>query len=55
MSQIRLEGSSLVGRVYMPSSLPLQASDNGVTVFPESLKVEFYLILKGTYNCGIFN
>jgi hypothetical protein len=55
MSQIRLEGSSPVGRVYMPSSPPPQASDNGVTAFPESLELEFGLVLEGTRNRGIFN
>ena len=55
MSQIRPEGSSPVGRVYMPSSPPPQASDNGVTAFPESLEVEFRLMLEGTRNRGIFN
>jgi hypothetical protein len=55
MSQIRPDGSSLVGRVYMPSSPPPQASDNSVTAFPTSLEVEFRLMLKGTRNHGIFN
>jgi hypothetical protein len=55
MSQIRPEGSSLVGRVYMPLSPPPQAGDNSVTAFPESLEVEFRLMLEGTRNCGIFN
>jgi hypothetical protein len=55
MSQIRLDGSSLVGRVYMPSSPLLQASDNGITAFPASLEVEFRLMLEGTHNHGIFS
>jgi hypothetical protein len=55
MSQIRLNGSSLVGRVYMPSSLLLQASDNGITAFPTLLKVEFCFMLKGTHNYSIFS
>ena len=55
MSQIRLEGSSLVGRGYMPSSPLPQASDNGVIAFPESLEVEFRLMLEGTRNRDILN
>jgi hypothetical protein len=55
MSQIRLDGSSLVGRVYVPSFPPPQASDNGITAFPTSLEVEFRLMLKGTRNRGIFS
>jgi hypothetical protein len=39
----------------MPSSLPPQVSDNGITAFPESLEVEFRLMLEGTRNRGIFN
>jgi hypothetical protein len=39
----------------MPLSPLLQASDNGVIAFPESLEVEFCLMLKGTRNRGIFN
>jgi hypothetical protein len=56
MSQVRLFGSSLVGRVYIPSSLPLQASkDDSIKAFLTSLEVEFCLMLKGTHNRGIFN
>jgi hypothetical protein len=56
MSQIRLIGSSLIGRVYIPSSPPPQASDNGVIAFPTSLalELEFRLMLKSTHNCSIF-
>jgi hypothetical protein len=52
MSQIRLPGSSPIGRVYLPSSLP---PENGVCAFPESLELEFRIMLKGTRNRGIFN
>jgi hypothetical protein len=56
MSQIRPIGSSLIGRVYIPSSPPLQASDNGVIAFPTSLalELEFRLMLESTHNRGIF-
>jgi len=56
MSQIRPIGSSLIGRVYIPSSPPPQASDNGVIAFPTSLALEpeFRLMLKSTHNRGIF-
>jgi hypothetical protein len=57
MSQIRLPGQSPVGRVYIPSSPPSQASDNGITAFPYSLalELEFRLMLEHTSNRGIFN
>jgi hypothetical protein len=55
MSQIRLEGSSSVGKVYIPSPPPPQASGNGITTFPASLKVEFCLMLKRTRNQSIFD
>ena len=55
MSQIRLPGSSLVGRVYIPSSPPPQAKDNGIEAFPASLELEFCLMLEGRRNRGIFN
>jgi hypothetical protein len=55
MSQVRLFGSSLVGRVYIPSSPPPQASDDGVEAFPTLMDVEFRLMLEATSNCGIFN
>jgi hypothetical protein len=55
MSQVRSNGSSLIGRVYIPSSPPPQASDNSVEAFPKLLEVEFRLMLEGTHNRGIFN
>jgi hypothetical protein len=57
MSQILLPGQSLIGRVYIPSSPPPQASDNGITAFPHSiaLELEFCLMLKHTGNRGVFN
>ena len=57
MSQILFPGQSPSGRVYMPSSPPLQASDNGVIAFPTSLrlKLEFRLMLEQTGNCSVFN
>jgi hypothetical protein len=55
MSQIRLPRSSLIGRVYVPSSLPLQASDNGIIAFPPLLEVKFCLMLKHTRNQSIFD
>jgi hypothetical protein len=56
ISQIRSTRSSPIGRVYIPSSLPLQASDNSVIAFPTllALELEFRLILESTYNCSIF-
>jgi hypothetical protein len=54
MSQVHPVGSSLVGRVYIPLSLPPQA-DSSVKAFPASLELEFRLMLKGTRNCSIFN
>jgi hypothetical protein len=56
MSQIRPIGSSPIGRVYIPSSPPPQASDNGVIAFPTSLalELEFHLMLESTHNHGIF-
>ena len=56
MSQIRPIGSSPIGRVYIPSSPPPQASDNGVIAFPTSLalELEFHLMLESTHNRGIF-
>jgi hypothetical protein len=46
-----------MSRVYIPSSPPPQASDNGVIAFPASLALglEFRLMLEHTRNCGIFN
>jgi hypothetical protein len=55
MSQIYLDRSSLVGRVYMPLFPLPQASDNGIIAFLTLLEVEFYLMLKGTCNHSIFN
>jgi hypothetical protein len=55
MSQVRSNGSSPIGRVYIPSSLPLQASDTGVEAFPAALEVEFRLMLEETHNRGIFS
>ena len=55
MSQVRSENSSPVGRVYIPSSPPPQASDNGVIAFPATLDLEFRLMLEQTRNRGIFN
>ena len=57
MSQIRPTGSYLMRRVYIPSSPPPQASDNGVIAFPASfpLGLEFRLMHEHTRNCGIFN
>jgi hypothetical protein len=57
MLQICLLGQSLVGRVYILLSLPLQASDNGITAFSYllALELEFCLMLKYTSNYGIFN
>ena len=45
-----------MGRVYIPSSPPLQACDNSVIAFPTSLalELEFRLMLKSTRNRGIF-
>jgi hypothetical protein len=54
MSQVRLVGLSLVGRVYIPLSLPLQV-DSGVKAFPALLELEFRLMLEGTRNYSIFN
>ena len=44
-------------RVYIPSSPPPQASDNGIIAFPTSiaLELEFCLMLESTRNCGIFS
>jgi hypothetical protein len=46
-----------MGRVYIPSSPPQQASDNGVIAFPASLglELEFYLMLESTHNRSIFS
>jgi hypothetical protein len=55
MSQIHPEGSSPIGRVYIPSSPPPQASDNGITAFPKSLELEFRLMLERTRNWSIFD
>jgi len=52
MSQIRPPSSSLIGRVYLPSSPP---PENGVCAFPKSLELEFRIMLEGTRNRGIFN
>ena len=55
MSQIRLLGSSPIGRVYIPSSLLLQAQEDGIVPFPSSLELEFRIMLEGRRNRGIFN
>jgi hypothetical protein len=55
MSQIRPPGSSLIGRVYIPLSLPPQASDNSIIAFLNSLELEFCLMLKHTHNQSIFD
>jgi hypothetical protein len=55
MSQIRLPSSSLVRRVYIPSSPLPQAKDNNIKAFLTLLKLEFYLMLKRTHNYSIFN
>jgi hypothetical protein len=44
MSQIRPPSSSLISRVYLPSSPP---PENGVCAFPELLEQEFRIMLKG--------
>jgi len=45
-----------MGRVYILSSPPLQASDNSVIAFPTllALELEFRLMLKSTHHHGIF-
>ena len=57
MSQILLLGQSPSSRVYIPSFLPLQASNNSVIAFPTSLglKLEFRLMLEQTGNRSVFN
>jgi hypothetical protein len=47
---------SPIGRVYIPSSLLLQASDNSIIAFSTLLvlELEFCFILESTYNRGIF-
>lgn len=55
MSQIRLLGSSPIGRVYIPSSPPPQAQEDGIVPFPSLLELEFCIMLEGRRNCGIFN
>jgi hypothetical protein len=55
MSQIRPLGASPIGRVYIPSSPPPQAQENGIIPFPSSLEVEFRLMLERTRNRSIFN
>ena len=55
MSQVWPENSSPIGRAYIPSSPPPRASDNGVVAFPESLDIEFRLMLEQTRNRSIFN
>ena len=55
MSQVCPEHASPIGRVYIPSSPPPQASDNGVVAFPSSLEIEFRLMLEHSRNRGIFN
>jgi hypothetical protein len=55
MSQIRLLGSSPIGRVYIPSSPLPQAQEDSIVLFPSSLELEFCIILEGRHNCGIFN
>ena len=55
MSQIRLPGSSPVGRVYIPSSPPPQAAENGIIPFPLLLELKFRLMLEKTRNRSVFN
>jgi hypothetical protein len=55
MSQIRLLRASLIGRVYIPSSPPPQALENGIILFPLLLEVEFLLMLERTRNQSIFD
>jgi hypothetical protein len=55
MSQIRPLGSSPIGRVYIPSSPPPQAQEDGIVPFPSSLEPEFRIMLEGRHNRGIFN
>jgi hypothetical protein len=46
MSQVRPIGSSPIGRVYIPSSPPPQAAEEGILPFSSSLDVEFRLMLE---------
>ena len=52
MSQICLPSSSPISRVYLPSSLPLEANDR-VVAFSEILEREFRIMLKSSWNRGI--
>jgi hypothetical protein len=53
MSQVRPPGSSPVGRVYIPSSPPLQ--EDGIIAFPSALELEFRIMLEQTKNRSIFD
>jgi hypothetical protein len=55
MSQVRPIGSSPIGRVYIPSSPPPQAAEEGILPFSSSLDVEFRLMLENTRNRGVFD
>jgi hypothetical protein len=53
MSQTRPPNSSPLGRVFMPSSPPLEPI--GQVAFPPHLEAEFREYLKGIANRGIFS
>ena len=44
-----------MGRVYIPSSPPPLAAEEGIPPFPSSLDIEFRLMLENTRNRGVFD